>query len=96
MTGVGKSCCSIFEEHNVHGQEKRDGKGSGPDTDPPGDPEPESSGKREPTWGCSSVGRAPALQAGGHGFESHHLHLKGITKRDVKNGLIAQLVRARA
>ena len=26
------------------------------------------------TWGCSSVGRAPALQAGGHGFESHHLH----------------------
>ena len=25
-------------------------------------------------WGCSSVGRAPALQAGGHGFESHHLH----------------------
>ena len=24
--------------------------------------------------GCSSVGRAPALQAGGHGFESHHLH----------------------
>ena len=27
-------------------------------------------------WGCSSVGRAPALQAGGHGFESHHLHGK--------------------
>ena len=26
--------------------------------------------------GCSSVGRAPALQAGGHGFESHHLHHK--------------------
>ena len=25
-------------------------------------------------WGCSSDGRAPALQAGGHGFESHHLH----------------------
>ena len=25
------------------------------------------------TRGCSSVGRAPALQAGGHGFESHHL-----------------------
>ena len=25
-------------------------------------------------WGCSSVGRAPALQAGGHEFESHHLH----------------------
>ena len=32
--------------------------------------------KRDPInqWGCSSVGRAPALQAGGHGFESHHLH----------------------
>ena len=31
--------------------------------------------KEEPVvWGCSSVGRAPALQAGGHGFESHHLH----------------------
>ena len=28
-------------------------------------------------WGCSSVGRAPALQAGGHEFESHHLHLPG-------------------
>ena len=27
-------------------------------------------------WGCSSAGRAPALQAGGHGFESHHLHQK--------------------
>ena len=27
--------------------------------------------------GCSSVGRAPALQAGGHGFESHHLHQAG-------------------
>ena len=36
-----------------------------------------SSGKREEgtlIWGCSSAGRAPALQAGGHGFESHHLH----------------------
>ena len=26
-------------------------------------------------WGRSSVGRAPALQAGGQGFESPHLHL---------------------
>ena len=25
-------------------------------------------------WGCSSVGRAPALQAGGHRFDSVHLH----------------------
>ena len=29
---------------------------------------------RFPKWGCSSAGRAPALQAGGHGFDSHHLH----------------------
>ena len=28
----------------------------------------------KPFWGCSSAGRAPALQAGGHGFEPHHLH----------------------
>ncbi len=28
-----------------------------------------------PRGGCSSAGRAPALQAGGRGFESHHLHL---------------------
>ena len=37
-------------------------------------------------WGISSVGRAPALQAGGHEFESRILHY----------GLIAQLVRAHA
>ena len=32
--------------------------------------------KRDPKnqWGCSSVGRAPALQAGGQEFESLHLH----------------------
>ena len=30
--------------------------------------------KANPLWGCSSAGRAPALQAGGHGFDSHHLH----------------------
>ena len=30
---------------------------------------------RDPNpWGCSSAGRAPALQAGGQGFESLHLH----------------------
>ena len=26
------------------------------------------------SWGCSSVGRAPALQAGGRQFESDQLH----------------------
>ena len=29
-------------------------------------------------WGCSSVGRAPALQAGGRQFESDQLHHKFI------------------
>ena len=35
------------------------------------------------SWGYSSVGRAPALQAGGHEFESRYLHesfLKAQTK----------------
>ena len=31
------------------------------------------------SWGCSSVGRAPALQAGGQEFESLHLHLPSLT-----------------
>lgn len=25
-------------------------------------------------WGCSSIGRAPVLQAGSYGFKSHRLH----------------------
>ena len=39
-------------------------------------PDPEKRGENynHLLWGCSSAGRAPALQAGGHGFESHHLH----------------------
>ena len=36
-----------------------------------------------PERGCSSVGRAPALQAGGHGFESHHLHQSGHRRRSI-------------
>ena len=32
-------------------------------------------------WGCSSAGRAPALQAGGHGFDSHHLHHEILGRR---------------
>ena len=33
------------------------------------------SGTSDPIkWGCSSAGRAPALQAGGQGFDSLHLH----------------------
>ena len=30
------------------------------------------------TWGCSSAGRAPALQAGGQEFDSPHLHHKEV------------------
>ena len=39
-------------------------------------------------WGCSSAGRAPALQAGGQEFDPPHLHHK--------IGRIAQVVRAHA
>ena len=42
-----------------------------------------------PLWSHSSVGRAPALQAGGHRFKSYCDHHKG-------NGGVAQLVRAPA
>ena len=30
-----------------------------------------------PKWGCSSAGRAPALQAGGQEFDPPHLHQVG-------------------
>ena len=39
--------------------------------------------KKTNIWGCSSVGRAPALQAGGHEFESHHLHSVLRTEQNV-------------
>ena len=32
-------------------------------------------------WGCSSVGRAPALQAGGQEFEPLHLHRNYVPKK---------------
>ena len=36
-------------------------------------------------WGCSSVGRAPALQAGGQEFESLHLHsVSKDNKKDIR------------
>ena len=44
-------------------------------------------------WGCSSVGRAPALQAGGQEFESLHLH-QGQDEARTTHGLIAQQARA--
>ena len=46
--------------------------------------------------GCSSAGRAPALQAGGQEFDPPHLHQR--VKRNEQNhyGRIAQVVRAHA
>ena len=37
----------------------------------------------EKIWGCSSAGRAPALQAGGHRFDPDYLHhgMKGLGKK---------------
>ena len=47
--------------------------------------------------GCSSAGRAPALQAGGHRFDPVHLHHALARKSDeTVYGLIAQVVRAHA
>ena len=42
-------------------------------------------------WGCSSVGRAPALHAGGHRFDPVHLHQ---LKLDRENGIAAQEIKA--
>lgn len=58
-----------------------------------------ASGERTPCekWGCSSAGRAPALQAGGHRFDPVHLHHALARKSDeTVYGLIAQVVRAHA
>ena len=43
--------------------------------------------------GCSSVGRAPALQAGGQEFESLHLHArhKPSTKKYSEGYVLAQI-----
>ena len=35
-------------------------------------------------WGCSSSGRAPALQAGGNGFDPRHLHQE-VAKTGIKS-----------
>jgi hypothetical protein len=58
--------------------------------------------ERTGTRGYSSAGRAPALQAGGHRFESVYLHQVttsnegGKVSAEETRGLIAQLVRAHA
>ena len=38
------------------------------------DPQPIGTADPANPWGCSSVGRAPALHAGGQGFDSPQLH----------------------
>ena len=55
--------------------------------------------KREPQIrGCSSAGRAPALQAGGRQFDSVRLHQHRLAGKRAGHvhGLIAQVVRAHA
>ena len=58
MTGA---CSSVWLERTP---DKREVDGSTPSR-------PTNDSQR---WGCSSVGRAPALHAGGHRFEPVHLH----------------------
>ena len=41
----------------------------------------DSNKKKAKFWGCSSVGRAPALQAGGRQFEPDQLHQNKETNR---------------
>ena len=36
-------------------------------------------------WGCSSAGRAPALQAGGQEFDSPHLHHSDFFEEKVRD-----------
>ena len=43
-------------------------------------------------WGYSSVGRAPALQAGGHEFESRYLHADFFESPDSGSGRDASLL----
>ena len=52
--------------------------------------------------GCSSAGRAPALQAGGQEFDPPHLHQRASEDEETTtvatklHGLVAQVVRAHA
>ena len=56
---------------------------------------------KQKTWGFSSAGRAPALQAGGQRFDPANLHQPArvifLFRAEARqNGFIAQLVRAHA
>ena len=48
----------------------------------PTDFEKKAIGAKADAWGCSSVGRAPALQAGGQEFEPLHLHRNYVPKKE--------------
>ena len=39
-------------------------------------------------WGCSSAGRAPALQAGGQGFDSLHLHQPTVSAAKARRAFV--------
>jgi hypothetical protein len=41
-----------------------------------------------PTRGCSSAGRAPALQAGGHRFDPGQLHQTGAAVKPTTNAFL--------
>ena len=43
-------------------------------------------------WGCSSAGRAPALQAGGREFDSLHLHQTGNCRKGLGSELREQTI----
>ncbi len=49
--------------------------------------------KKAKFWGCSSVGRAPALQAGGRQFESDQLHHKNKCVKGGEYTMVKVLVR---
>ena len=42
-------------------------------------------------WGCSSVGRAPALQAGGQEFDSLRLHAHMLRKKLLRKQLLKEV-----
>src|SRR6266478_85286 len=56
-------------------------------------PQAEERRGRPSAWGCSSVGRAPALQAGGHRFDPVHLHHSAATRSYGAPTAVTQLPR---
>src|SRR2546430_17572851 len=42
-------------------------------------------------WACSSAGRAPALQAGGHRFDPGHVHQRSVLHKQLRVMRVDQL-----